>query len=115
MAPPSGNNIIGSSDVTGIGTASVTHHTATHKIPANTVFASGHSSAGVGDNLTRVNNNGPSINPTFCTEEKVGGRLLLLLPVSLASSYAFLNCSSIFFFLFPLLGGVKTPKAKLNN
>src|SRR5699024_11616334 len=45
-APVIGSNIIGRSDVTGMGIGSVIHHVAIHKVAARTAFASGFNPSG---------------------------------------------------------------------
>ena len=72
--PVIGSRIMGSSDVTGIGMASVIHHTATHKVVASTMRPSKLKPAGWKNITTKANSKGPSTKPIFCAVLYTGGR-----------------------------------------
>jgi len=57
--PKTGNRTMGSSEVAGMGMASVIHHIAISKTTAVVLHASGSIPFGTGINNTKTNNNGP--------------------------------------------------------
>ena len=64
-APVTGSRKIGSSDVAGIGMASVIHHVATQSVVASTARASTLRPSGAKNSRVSVNRVGPRYRPTF--------------------------------------------------
>jgi hypothetical protein len=69
IAPVIGNNIMGRSAVTDIGTDSVTHHKAIHKVIESKSYALSGIPTGGSKHCNKTNSKGPEIKKTlFCID-----------------------------------------------